>query len=58
MKPAIVIDTFTIPQWAKRLESIEILPNGMLVGETSSRKDLEETLDFHSRAILCDYIKR
>lgn len=47
-----------LPVWAQRLTSVRVLDNKWVVGVASSSDILQQTLEGHSRSVLCDYIKR
>ncbi|XP_042214553.1 uncharacterized protein LOC121861076 [Homarus americanus] len=46
-----------LPVWAERLTSVQVLDNKWVVGVASSSAILHQTLEGHSRCVLCDYIK-
>lgn len=48
----------TLPLWAQRLTSVRLVDDMWVVGVASSSSVLHQTLEGHSRSVLCDYIKR
>nr|XP_045612477.1 uncharacterized protein LOC123767055 [Procambarus clarkii] len=46
-----------LPVWAQHLTSVQVLDNKWVVGVASSSEILHQTLEGHSRSVLCDYIK-
>lgn len=47
----------TLPLWAQRLTSVRLVDDMWVVGVASSSSVLHQTLEGHSRSVLCDYIK-
>lgn len=47
-----------LPVWARRLSSVRVLEGKWVVGVAATNEVLQETLEAHSRSVLCDYIKR
>ncbi|XP_050696268.1 uncharacterized protein LOC126985439 isoform X2 [Eriocheir sinensis] len=46
-----------LPVWARRLSSVRVLEGKWVVGVAATNEVLQETLEAHSRSVLCDYIK-
>uniref|UniRef100_A0A0P4W0C1 Uncharacterized protein n=1 Tax=Scylla olivacea TaxID=85551 RepID=A0A0P4W0C1_SCYOL len=46
-----------LPVWARRLSSVRVVDGQWVVGVASSSEVLQQTLEAHSRSVLCDYIK-
>ncbi|KAK8752425.1 hypothetical protein OTU49_005544 [Cherax quadricarinatus] len=51
---AVVLD---LPVWAQCLTSVRVLDNNWVVGVAASKEILHQTLEGHSRSVLCDYVK-
>ncbi|KAG0695765.1 hypothetical protein GWK47_026790 [Chionoecetes opilio] len=46
-----------LPVWARRLSSVRVVEGQWVVGVAASNEVLQQTLEAHSRSVLCDYIK-
>ncbi|XP_045124882.1 uncharacterized protein LOC123512529 isoform X2 [Portunus trituberculatus] len=46
-----------LPVWARRLSSVRVVDGQWVVGVASTSEVLQQTLEAHSRSVLCDYIK-